>query len=410
MKSITLSTNIISNIFITIESFTSKMNTPSLSQISDIFTNSDNITHTLQLIDFKNISSSESTKTKYRLILSDGNKWSSSFLLSTDINKYIVEQKLKKTNILTIKDFEIYNIKNSETENNEYTIILIKEIEIDKISNAIKDVIGNPEKLILDEMDKNQTKKMKTSEQTKSPDMPIPIFKIEELTENIESWSINIRVFRKRSTKFWKNDKGSGKFFSFDVLDKSGKIRITAFRELVDKYFDFIKLDNLYNISNGNIKNANKTYSNVDNDYEITLNNTSIITEITDINNEIPNITYNIIAINEIDNKPVNETVDIIGICWQIGNIEYLAGQSINNNLRKRNITLIDETDSITLTLWNDDTENLIFKSQDILLINEGKIGEFNNMKYVSITKNSTMRINPNIIENKYIRKQIYEN
>lgn len=55
-------------------------------------------------------------------------------------------------------------------------------------------------------------------------------------------WVIKARVTAKPPIRHWSNAKGEGKLFSMDLMDESGQIRVTAFRDLVDKYYDMIEV------------------------------------------------------------------------------------------------------------------------------------------------------------------------
>lgn len=55
-------------------------------------------------------------------------------------------------------------------------------------------------------------------------------------------WVIKARVTGKSPMRTWSNAKGEGKLFNFDLMDESGQIRVTAFREVAEKYFDIIEV------------------------------------------------------------------------------------------------------------------------------------------------------------------------
>ena len=103
----------------------------------------------------------------------------------------------------------------------------------------------------------------------------------------------------------WNNAKGSGKLFSFTVVDESCDLKVTAFKEDAEKYvisdiyvtyklydiicrvasefqilFRFepiIKVGECFTISNGVLKNKNAQYNSTSSDYELTLGRSSII-------------------------------------------------------------------------------------------------------------------------------------
>lgn len=55
-------------------------------------------------------------------------------------------------------------------------------------------------------------------------------------------WVIKARVTAKSAIRKWSNAKGEGHLFSMDLMDESGEIRATAFRDLVDKFYDLIQV------------------------------------------------------------------------------------------------------------------------------------------------------------------------
>ena len=75
----------------------------------------------------------------------------------------------------------------------------------------------------------------------------------------------------------FKNDKGDGRLFSVDFIDESGEMRGTAFGEQCDRLFPLLEKGRIYHIRNGRIKPANKKFSSVNNDHEITFDDNTVI-------------------------------------------------------------------------------------------------------------------------------------
>lgn len=65
---------------------------------------------------------------------------------------------------------------------------------------------------------------------------------ISSLTPYQNKWVIKVRVQSKSAIRTWNNAKGEGKLFSMDLMDESGEIRCTAFRDAVDKYYEMIQV------------------------------------------------------------------------------------------------------------------------------------------------------------------------
>lgn len=69
------------------------------------------------------------------------------------------------------------------------------------------------------------------------------------------NWTIKVRVTSKSQIRTWSNAKGEGKLFSMDLVDESGEIRATAFKDQVDKYYDMIQVRSFNNLKL--MKNSN---------------------------------------------------------------------------------------------------------------------------------------------------------
>ena len=79
------------------------------------------------------------------------------------------------------------------------------------------------------------------------------IFPIREIsTYNGRNWTIRGRVTMKSQVRTFTNDRGNGKVFSVDLLDKDGgEIKASFFNQSVDKFFDLIDAGKIYTFSKG---------------------------------------------------------------------------------------------------------------------------------------------------------------
>ena len=65
---------------------------------------------------------------------------------------------------------------------------------------------------------------------------------------------------------------------SVDLVDELGtEIRATIFNDAVDKFSPLLEVGRVYIVSRGRVKAANRQYSMVNNDYEITLDSHSVV-------------------------------------------------------------------------------------------------------------------------------------
>ena len=57
-----------------------------------------------------------------------------------------------------------------------------------------------------------------------------------------------LRVTSKSDIRTWNKASGSGKLFSMDLMDESGEIRVTAFKDQCDAFYDKTVVGKVYYI------------------------------------------------------------------------------------------------------------------------------------------------------------------
>lgn len=371
----------------------------------------------MQVLGSKRIASGSADKERFRLLLSDG-KYAVSFaMLTTQINDKTTKGEIVDNSIILIKRYITSVINNSGKASNKKVLVIL-ELETLVPGDQITK-IGDPQNLPDDDTEDAPPKKESTNftvtSSTKSSNdstmnvttKTANISMQDQLTHPISSltpyqnkWVIKARVSNKSNIRTWSNSRGEGKLFSIDLIDESGEIKATAFRELVDKFYDLIEIDKVYYISRCQLKLANKQFSSLKNDYEMTFTNDTIITECHDVAADIPQTRYDFISIDKIAHVEVDTLIDIIGICKSTSDLQTFQARSTGRELKKREVTLVDQSNSgIALTLWGSEAENFDGSSQPVIVIKGAKVGEFGGGKTISTLLSSIMKINPDIPE-----------
>lgn len=95
---------------------------------------------------------------------------------------------------------------------------------------------------------------------------------------------------------------------------------------------------------------------------------------------KVPEIKFDVKTIVEIYKTATNEVIDLIAIVTFVEDVNKFTAKSMGRHLKKREITLQDQTGSIKLVLWNEMTE-IEYEKGTVLLILNGKINKFQNRK-----------------------------
>lgn len=106
------------------------------------------------------------------------------------------------------------------------------------------------------------------------------VFPIEGLSPYQNNWTIRAKVKTKSDIRTYSNQKGEGKFFSVTLMDETGEIKATAFNQTVDLFYDQLQEGRTYLISKGRVNLAKKKFNNVNNDYELGFERSTVIQEV----------------------------------------------------------------------------------------------------------------------------------
>jgi replication factor A1 len=153
----------------------------------------------------------------------------------------------------------------------------------------------------------------------------------------------------------WSNARGEGTLFSIDLLDSTGEIRATFFKEACEKWFPVLEEQQVYTFSGGRLKVGDRKFSTIKNDYELTFDANSDIKPVAN-DSDIKSMNYNFVKIATIANKEVNTTVDILAIVRSATDCAELISTKLGGKvLHKRDLVLYDDSGfDIRLTLWGE--------------------------------------------------------
>lgn len=360
----------------------------------------------IQVLGQKKLSSTSNVE-RYRLLISDGKHINSFTMLATQLNHLITDGTMTDFSICRITQYTISKVNNNGQQKG---VMVILGIEVLVSGSEVNQQIGNPTQFentgTKIESAKSESKPaMKTSVSshnsinTTANDSQIMTNPISSLSPYQNRWVIKVRVSNKSDIRTWNNSRGEGKLFSMDLVDESGEIRCTAFKNECDKFHSMIEIGKIYYISRCTLKPANKQFNNLKNDYEMTLTADS---EVIPCHEEadIPMINFNFIPISSIEQRNKDEIIDILGIVKMSGELQELTARQTGRQLKKRDLTVVDESNAaISLTLWGTQAEQFDSSNAPTIAIKGARIGEYNGAKNISSISSTVLQIDPDIEE-----------
>ncbi|XP_039971109.1 replication protein A 70 kDa DNA-binding subunit [Bactrocera neohumeralis] len=380
----------------------------------------------LQILGTKKITGGETDR--LRLLISDGKFINSYSMLATQLNHLHAEGKLSEYTIVRVDKY-ITSVVNGKDAGKRVLIIL--ELSVLNPGTEVGKKIGTPVSYTEEAAaqskasanNSNAATKPTATSAAKKADTKPSLYNnnnnntlnqsltaglthpISSLSPYQNKWVIKARVTAKGPMRTWSNAKGEGKLFSMDLMDESGEIRATAFREQAEKYYDIIEVDRVYYISKCQLKPANKQFTTLKNDYEMTLTGETQIQECEEDDNDIPEIKYDLVPISQLANLEARTSVDTIGICKDVGELQTFTSRTTNKEFKKRELTLVDSSNAaVNLTLWGEDAVNFDGYVQPVILVKGARVTEFNGGKSISMGSGSVMKINPDIPEGHKLR------
>ena len=225
------------------------------------------------------------------------------------------------------------------------------------------------------------------------------IYPIEALSPYAHKWTIKARCTHKADIKTWHNKNGEGKLFSVNFLDDSGEIKATGFNAECDQWFDTLQKGSVYYISSPcKVQLAKKQFSNVNNDYELVLENGTTIEKAEDTEG-VPQVTFNFTSLSDLQSVEKDSTIDCIGVLQEVGEVSEIVAKASGKPYSKRELSLVDNTGyGVRLTIWGKTAESFEGQTESVVAFKGVKVSDFNG-RSLSLLSSGTMNMDPDIEE-----------
>lgn len=386
-----------------------------------------------QVINAKKIESTNSVD-RYRLLLSDGEYVYSHVMLAAQLNKIMENNGVPNLSVIEVNKYLCNKLQGQE----EKRVIILLDFKVLAPGSKVGERLGNPTQLNPSSI---PTSKAKPAIKSEMSDQKAAVFKPQEnnntaistgntmalhgvppvkkaltpgtpnsrvhsiasLTPYQNRWRIRARVTMKSNIRTWSNSKGEGKLFSCNLLDDSGEIRMTGFREQVDKFYDMLELNKVYYISRCTLKTANKQYSNVNNDYEMTMNSETLIEPCND-DSDLPVMSFDFVKLSELEQCKPPSTVDVIGVVKVCNDVTTVTGRQSQKEIMKRDLQIVDQSGlAVVLTLWGEEANKFDGYGFPIVAVKGARLSDFNG-RSLSVSGSSQLIVNPDSKEAHVLR------
>ncbi|KAL1952679.1 hypothetical protein VTO42DRAFT_4453 [Malbranchea cinnamomea] len=367
----------------------------------------------VQCVHIRLLPNPSKTADRYRAVFSDISNYVQT-MLATQTNHLVTSGVLRRGCFVRLRSYQANYVKGK-------CILIILDLEVlEELGECEK--IGDPKPLELKAI--NDQKPVPTAISSngfpgvkqQNPNVQ-PVYAPQPLTPAVSSahaniypiealspysnnkWTIKARCTHKSPIKTWHNRNGEGKLFSVNLLDDSGEIRATAFKDQCDLLYNVFEEGSVYYISSPcRVQIAKKEFSNVNNDYELTFEKDTVV-EKAEEQDDVPQVRFNFTSISDLQSVEKGTTIDVLGILKDIGGTTQISSKTTGKPYSKRDLTIVDNTGySVRLTVWGDMATSFDVKLESVLAFKGVKVSDFGG-KSLSLLSSGSMTVDPDIEE-----------
>jgi replication factor A1 len=341
----------------------------------------------LQIVQIREVTAKANTPKRYRVALNDGRHYASA-MCSQAMNTEIANDVVRVHHIIRLTRYAV----NASTGKK---VIVIMEFDV--VSTAATDLLGSPSPLRdIDAPDPAHPTPREDPKprQTIAPARPptsANFVSIAALTSYMGSnWTIQAKIIHKSQMSSWSKPQSEGNFSSVTLKDKTGtEIRGTFFKADADKWYPLVELDKVYTVTGGRVKNANRRYTTVANDYEISFDSNTRFEEVVD-DGLIGGRAYKFVdSLRDVEALKEHTMVDVVAVIKEVE--EAVDVTTKRGASHRRRILLCDSSRiQMELTLW--DKEALNFSCDAVgrvVQIKDARVNDFHGKQLG--TTNATM-------------------
>ncbi len=152
----------------------------------------------------------------------------------------------------------------------------------------------------------------------------------------------------------------------------------------------------MYYITSCTLKAANKQYSTLNNEYEMTFRDSTEVLPCKEEASNIPTLSFNFVKIKDLSSVSKDSMVDVIGIVKTVADAVTITTRA-GKELTKRDVTLVDQSlADVNLTLWGTTAETFDGANFPVVAIKGARVSDYNGVSISSLSS-STLQVNPDL-------------
>ena len=209
------------------------------------------------------------------------------------------------------------------------------------------------------------------------------------------NWTVKAKLAAKGNVRTFRNAKGEGRVMTVEFVDEAGTaIQATMWKDAIDRYDAIMEVGKVYYVSRGSLRPANRQYSNVNNDYEMSLDGRceiELCTEAVDVSKM--SRAYELVKIDALPQKIGGRgSVDVLAVVTSVGELGSVRRKSDNAEIQRRDVVLLDETKrTVSLTLWNslavEQGEQLANMTAPIIAVRGLRVTDYNGVSLSTVAR-----------------------
>ena len=226
-------------------------------------------------------------------------------------------------------------------------------------------------------------------------------------------WEIKGRCSFKGELRQFERRKGNGKgtIFSFQLTDNTGSIDITAFSQVAQTFFEQVRVDHVYLVSNGHLRAAHPKFNRSTSFYEMHLNENSVVREVVDDGSVLrPHPKF--VKIRDLLRTRSSSLVDTLGVVEDVSEVAQVFLRSSGQEILKRTVTILDDSNaSVSLILWGERVnflKNGDGNSGKILMVQGARTGYYEGI-ILKVGRRTILTVNPKMDEADTLRTWYFQ-